>query len=86
MQNSIESYSLQRRCSNLVKSNLVYGLDELFQTWFPGDNITRIPKIEIDIGTIAAKDLDKVFADKCLRQLSEQFRNIRLQEKGSGRK
>ena len=81
MQSSAESYSLQRRCSNLVKRNLAPRLDGIFETWFPGDTITKIKKVEIDIGTLAAADLDKVFIERCLQQLSEQFRAIKFQQK-----
>jgi hypothetical protein len=76
-----ETYPLQRRCSDIIKQELVTGLDGLLKTYFDESEVIKIQRIELDLGNITAADLENVFADKCLHKLSEKFKTIALQKK-----
>ena len=76
-----ETYPLQRRCSDIIKQELVSGLDGLLKTYFDESEIMKIQRIELDLGNMTADDLENVFADKCLQELSEKFKTISVQKK-----
>ena len=76
-----ETYPLQRRCSDIIKQELVNGLDGLMKTYFDESEIIKIQRIELDLGNMTADDLENVFADKCLQELSEKFKTISGQKK-----
>jgi|GEM_PF-7112735 len=76
-----ETYPLQRRCSDIIKQELVKGLDGLLKTYFDESEIIKIQRIELDLGSMPADDLENEFADKCLHGLSEKFKTIALQKK-----
>jgi len=76
-----EAYPLQRRCSDIIKQELVNGLDGLLKTYFDESEVIKIQRIELDLGDMTAADLENVFADKCLHELSEKFKTIALQKK-----
>ncbi|MET0392566.1 MAG: contractile injection system tape measure protein [Chitinophagaceae bacterium] len=78
-----EAYPLQRRCSEMIRQQLVTGLDSLLTECFDENEFTRIPYLEIDLGDIAPSDIEHVFADRCLQQLSEKLKTIGRQRKAS---
>lgn len=71
-----EQYKLQRRCSNLVKEKMTPAMDEIFTANFPGNSVTRISKIEIDLGNIDADKLEEIFIQECLKQLKQKIKSI----------
>ena len=73
------AYSLQRKCSELIKEKLVARLDPLFDHYFNEEDIFKIKKLDIDLGNISIDDIEKLFVDKCLFHLSEEFRRMNNQ-------
>ena len=74
-----EAYSLQRKCSALIKEKLAARLDPLFDVYFSEEDVFKIKRLEIDLGNISIGDIEKFFVDKCLLQLSEELRRMNKQ-------
>lgn len=75
------AYQLQRRCSDMIRQELVTGLDSLLNDCFDEKEVTRIPYLEIDLGDITPGEIENVFVSRCLQQLSEKLKTISGQRK-----
>ncbi len=75
-----QSHALQNRCIKLVKEELAGDMDKLLSTYFPGDGIVRINKIEIDLGDITMEDLEKDFIAKCMAGFTSTIKAIHIQK------
>ena len=73
-----EAYSLQSKCNELVKGKLLQRLDPLFNNFFERGKVFRIEKLEIDLGAISIDDIEKLFVDRCLFELSEQLGRMNI--------
>lgn len=78
---SQQSHTLQRRFIKIVNENLAPGIDEVLSAYFPGDEIIRINKIEIDLGTITNESLEKDFAAKCLEGFANKIKAMPVKRK-----
>lgn len=65
----------------MVNESLVEGMDELLSADFPGDEIIRINKIEIDLGNLTTEELEKHFIDKCMAEFTRTIKKIPLSKK-----
>ena len=80
-QNVELSYALHKRCSKLVKEDLVVKLDKILSAQFSNNEIVRINKIEIDLGNINNNDLEKEFIEKCISGFTEKIKSINASRK-----
>ncbi len=78
---SRQSHALQWKCVNLVKEELINNIDELLSHYFPGDEIVRINKIEIDLGDLTTESLEKDFVAKCMAELTHKIKAIPSKQK-----
>lgn len=71
-----DQYKLQRRCTDMAKEKMVPVLDEILTAYFPGDAVTRINKIEIDLGDVDANKLEETFVKEFIKQLKQRIKNF----------
>jgi hypothetical protein len=73
---------IQNKTAEIVKDKLHPALDRLFSGLTAPEQIIRIDKLEIDIGTIAESDFDKLLVEKCLKEIGRKINQIKFSEKG----
>lgn len=71
-----ESYPLQRRAAALIKETMLNELDTVLTTCFPGEDYTRIGRIELNLGTIGADVFDQVFVEHFISQLKTRLLSL----------
>ncbi len=79
-----QGYALQHRCIKLVKESLVNEIDEFLSDHFRDDTITRIGKMEIDLGDITTENLEKEFVKKCMAGFGNTIKAFNVNQKKSG--
>ncbi len=77
-----EARGVQDRIGNLYHTVLLPEMGKIF-TGFSGENILRIEKLEIDIGTISQERLEQDFSAKVLRVLYDEMARICSERQGS---
>ena len=70
------SYTLQRKCVKMVNEDLVPQIDHVLSKHFGENEMVRINKIEIDLGTMSAAELEKEFIAKCIAALTNKIKAI----------
>lgn len=71
-----ESYQLQRRAAALIKETMLNELDAVLTTCFPGEDHTRIGRIELNLGTIGADVFEHVFVEHFISQLRTRLLSL----------
>ena len=80
-QSTAQSYALQQNCVKLINENLIAGLDEILSTQFNSNDVVKINKIEIDLGTISTQNLEKDFIAKCIEGFANKIKSIPAKQK-----
>ena len=68
---------IQNKISEIVKYKLQPALDNLFSKLTTADEIVRIDKIVIDLGTISEKELEKVLVERSLKEIGDKIKRIK---------
>jgi len=63
--------ALQRKVSRLYQEEVVKHLERVFDGLNLNGQILRIPKLEIDLGTISPEQIDRVFVEKCVQEIQK---------------
>ncbi|MGF2414845.1 MAG: contractile injection system tape measure protein, partial [Ferruginibacter sp.] len=71
-----QAYNLQRKCITMVNESLAKGMDEVLSNHFAADDMVRINKLEIDLGTISLAALETDFVARCIAELSNKINAI----------
>lgn len=66
-----DSFSLQQDMSKLFWELISPAMEQLFDQFSTSDEVIILEKLEIDLGKIAPKDLEKVLVQKIVRALEE---------------
>lgn len=74
---SANAFAVQNRVSNMFKNNLLKRINDVFDKFSDDENILRIDKLEIDVGTIDGKNFEKTFSEKLIVRLTEKLVNYR---------
>lgn len=76
-------WAVQNKTSALVKEKLHPELDKLFNRLTSDDEIVRIDKLVIDLGTIQENSLEEVFVETAIRKISQQVNSLIAEGKSS---
>ena len=76
-------WAVQNRTSALVKEKLHPELDKLFTRLSNDEEIVRIDKLVVDLGTIQENGLEQVFVETAIRKISEQVNSLIAKGKSS---
>ncbi len=76
-------WAVQNKASALVKEKLHPELDKLFNRLSSDDEIVRIDKLVVDLGTIQENSLEQVFVETAIRKISEQVNSLIAKGKSS---
>lgn len=76
-------WGVQNKTSALVKEKLHPELDKLFNRLTSDDEIVRIDKLVIDLGTIQDNSLEEVFVETAIRKISQQVNSLIAEGKSS---
>ncbi|MEM9885313.1 MAG: contractile injection system tape measure protein [Bacteroidota bacterium] len=63
--------ALQRKVSRLYQEEVVKQLEQVFDGLNLNGRTLRIPKLEIDLGTIAPEQIERVFVEKCTQEIQK---------------
>jgi hypothetical protein len=80
MQSSKESHAVQRKSVQLVNEKLLPSLDEYFTKHFDTDQVIRIQRLEIDLGSIASADWEKEFVNNCLSGIKLKMNALKKEQ------
>ncbi len=75
--------TVQNKTAELVSNKLNPALDKLFSGMSGSDEIIRIDKLEIDIGTISESELENSFTGKVISEISDKIALL-IQSSSSG--
>lgn len=76
-------WTVQNKTSALVKEKLHPELDKLFTRLSNDEEIVRIDKLVVDLGTIQENSLEQVFVETAIRKISEQVNSLIAKGKSS---
>jgi len=76
-------WAVQNKTSALVKEKLHPELDKLFTRLSNDEEIVRIDKLVVDLGTIQENGLEQVFVETAIRKISEQVNSLIAKGKSS---
>ena len=74
--------SIQNKISEMVRGKLNPALDQLFSKMSGSDEIVRIEKLMIDLGTISGKELENELVDKIISEIRAKIERL-LSSSGS---
>jgi len=74
---SDDAFTLQGQLSHTCMTELTQRLAELLDTWTNENDLIKVDKLEIDLGTCAAEELRKQLPELVIAQLKERYHNIR---------
>jgi hypothetical protein len=80
MQSSKESHAVQLKSVQLVNEKLLPSLDEYFTKHFDTDQVIRIQRLEIDLGSIASADWEKEFVNNCLSGIKLKMNALKKEQ------
>jgi hypothetical protein len=67
---STDAFALQNRISSMLRNDVPGKLESLFNKISPNGEILRIDKLELNLGTVNAQNLEAEFSHKLIEQLS----------------
>jgi hypothetical protein len=70
--------SIQNKTSEIVKYKLQPALDKLFSKLTTADEIVRIDKLVIDLGTVSMDELEKVLVERSLNEISDKISRLKI--------
>lgn len=70
--------SIQNKTSDVVKRRLLPALDKLFSKISVTNEIIRIDKLIIDLGTIQENELENVFVEKTVKEISDKIDRLKI--------
>ncbi|CAN5791076.1 hypothetical protein BH11BAC3_BH11BAC3_18180 [soil metagenome] len=79
-----QSHTLQQRCLKVINQDVVRGMDTILSAYFKDDAVTKINKIDIDLGNISIDELEKDFLEKYLTSFTNKIKSIKSQYEHSG--
>ncbi|MBK6282377.1 MAG: hypothetical protein IPF54_06630 [Draconibacterium sp.] len=70
--------SVQNKTSEIIKYKLQPALDKLFSKLTTADEIVRIDKLVIDLGTVSINELEKVLVERSLNEISDKINRLKI--------
>ena len=67
------AFELQNKLKRLYQSEVLPQVDTLISNLVSPDQFVRIPSLNIDLGDIPLDQLEQVFVDKCLENITDQL-------------
>lgn len=64
---------LQRKVSRVYQGEVIQSLEAIFDQLTPSGTTLRIPKLEINLGSISADRIEKEFAKKCIAAIQKEL-------------
>lgn len=71
---------IQNKTSEIVKYKLQPALDKLFSKLTTADEIIRIDKLVIDLGTVSVIELEKVLLEKSIKEISDKINRLKISD------
>ena len=69
-----DGFALQREVSELYKEKVLPQLSEVFDELVGPNTILRIQRLQVDLGDLNREDLERDFAQNCLRAIERELR------------
>ncbi len=69
---------IQNKTSEILKYKLQPALDKLFAKLSASDEIVRIDKLVIDLGSVSENELEKVLVERILKEISDKINRIKI--------
>lgn len=69
---------IQNKTSEIVKQKLKPELDALFSKLASADEIIRIDKMVIDLGTISENELETVFVERIIKEIGDKINRLNI--------
>jgi len=70
--------SVQNKSSEIVKYKLQPALDKLFSKLTTADEIIRIDKLVVDLGTVSVNELENVLVERSLKEISDKINRLKI--------
>ncbi len=75
------AHSIQSKTSEIVKQKLHPALDSLFSKLVPADEIIRIDRMVIDLGTITENELESALVERAVKEIGENINKLKFSGK-----
>ena len=76
LQGKEDSFEIQQQVSHLCKEKLNPKLDDIFSRLAKTDEVIQIDRLDINIGSILAKDLEKQLVEKVTQAIEEKITSL----------